>query len=97
MSRTKEQNENLLKLANHLESLPEDYEHFDMASYFEVEDFEEGVPSECNSKLLSRCGTVACAVGHGPFIGIKPLEDEAWTPYAERVFTRYEEEWGVVF
>ena len=100
MSRTKEQNENLLKLANHLESLPEDYEHFGMQNFFIVESDENlgHFPDVVkNSEALSHCGTVACAVGHGPFIGIEPLEGEYWTAYSERVFTRDLGEWDWCF
>ena len=100
MSRTKEQNENLLKLANHLESLPEDYEHFSMADFISYDDdtmfyiFPEDVK---DSETLSNCGTVACAVGHGPFVGIKPLKGEGWMTYSERVFTKDRQEWEWCF
>lgn len=32
------------------------------------------------------CGTMGCAIGHGPFSGIDKLNDEGWTDYADRVF-----------
>ena len=98
--RTKQQNENLLKLANHLESLPEDYEHFGMQNFFIVESDENlgHFPDVVkNSEALSHCGTVACAVGHGPFIGIEPLEGEYWTTYSERVFIKNVREWEWCF
>ena len=33
------------------------------------------------------CGTVACAIGHGPAAGIALLEQEGWWEYAERALT----------
>ena len=33
----------------------------------------------------SDCGTVGCAVGHGPYAGL-PKEFEQWDEYCERVF-----------
>jgi hypothetical protein len=32
------------------------------------------------------CGTVACAVGHGPFYGIPKQAHEGWSVYAYRAF-----------
>jgi hypothetical protein len=32
------------------------------------------------------CGTVACAVGHGPAAGIRVYGDTDWSDYADRVF-----------
>ena len=98
MSRTKEQNENLLKLANHLESLPEDYEHFGMGSYIQLDDLDiETITLDEIPETLTECGTVACAVGHGPFIGIEPLEGEYWITYSERVFIKNVREWEWCF
>lgn len=75
--------ENLLRLASYLETLPEDYEHFDMGLYACTEESDEPLPSELD---LTECGTVACAVGHGPAAGIAPEPDEDWSEYSERVF-----------
>lgn len=70
--------ENLKKLADHLWGLPESYKGFGMTKY------------HSSAKVASgkhRCGSVACAVGHGPQAGIAPLWGEIWHHYAARVFT----------
>jgi len=76
--------ENLEKLASYLEELPEDYEHFGMSSYFKN---NNGVIFYVDrSPLAGECGTVACAVGHGPAAGIEPSGHENWVGYARRAF-----------
>jgi len=32
------------------------------------------------------CGSVGCAVGHGPYAGIPKNEEELWHSYSDRVF-----------
>lgn len=34
----------------------------------------------------SYCGTVGCACGHGPSLGIVKMPSESWDPYADRAF-----------
>lgn len=70
--------ENLILLADYLEKLPEDYGHFGMHTYN-----GDGKPHE----LGHQCGTVACALGHAPYVkGLPvPLYDEFWGDYCERV------------
>lgn len=75
--------ENLEKLRDYLVSLPEDYEYFDMGIFYAEE--EEGVALG-KVPQKTTCGTVACAVGHGPAAGIMPLEEEYWLSYAIRNF-----------
>lgn len=72
--------ENLKKLANYLESLPEDYSHFDMRSFILKSRYQDPAgywqarSDEVNyatmGGLPEYCGTAACAVGHGPAAGI---------------------------
>lgn len=82
---TPEQRANLEKLATHLEALPADYSHFDMGSYFKKPTDQWG--SDPKDAAAHTCGSVACAIGHGPFAGIPIARDEySWTNYAERVF-----------
>ncbi len=101
---TAKQRQNLLKLATYLESLPKNYSHFDMFSFADHEgDCDLPIPPSAYAALkprafLDNCGTVACAVGHGPAAGIKPLSSEIkrgrdnsahsvdWTNYTERAF-----------
>lgn len=93
-----EQRRNLEKLADHLEKRV-DPSRFSMYRYFSVhhEDaFERKyasisitdepalIPIEAYSDNV--CGTVACAIGHGPAAGIEPLMGERWYTYAHRCF-----------
>lgn len=89
---------NLTKLADYLESLPEDYQHFDMEKFFDhygecnlasgidqavveaaalahtdvfaPEALEQTLFATSPDRFLNNCGTVACALGHGPAAGI---------------------------
>jgi hypothetical protein len=107
MKLTKAQKRNLETLANYLDSLPPDYTHFDMATYLGHdgdcgEDPEEILQEGHTQEYIQNCGTVACAVGHGPAAGIKLRRSELfdsyseidWNDYSARVFgchpTNYE-------
>lgn len=76
---TQQQRFNLHKLADYLDSLPADYEHFGMQTYysgpgvFVAHDLYVNAPRD----FFTVCGTVACALGHGPAAGI---------PFTERDF-----------
>ena len=81
----KKHRDNLAKLADYLAALPADYEHFDMDDY--NRDRREG--SRRHLYIQDRrygCGTVACAVGHGPAAGIRVYGDAVWASYCRRVF-----------
>lgn len=69
--------ENLLKLATYLLSgeLKADFNMRDYNGY--------GICGE----YLTDCGTVGCAIGHGPYAGIPKTTFESWDNYASRVFT----------
>lgn len=75
---------NLLLLAERLDRLPKNYEHFDMQVYTSA-DLD---PSKVTRKVIHNCGTVACAVGHGPTIrGLEAKStDLDWEDYCLRVF-----------
>ncbi|QIW87795.1 hypothetical protein Ab1vBOLIVR5_gp147 [Agrobacterium phage OLIVR5] len=78
---TKEKLANLRKLADYLYEKGELLEDFDMGTYnvdYQVK------PHALNTE--NECGTAGCAVGHGPFAGIKALRNEDWVGYFERVF-----------
>lgn len=88
---------NLEKLAAHLERLPKDYRHFNMRTYRSKiespdtaqESFVNFDPVPNQTPLAqSPCGTVACAVGHGPDAGIEASDADGgkWDAYARRVF-----------
>lgn len=93
---TRSQRKNLAKLADYLESLPEDYAHFDMSGYLDGASPEAAVQYARKNGGVASCGTVACALGHGPAAGvlfrpgeILPPEDDApaepdWDTYGDR-------------
>jgi hypothetical protein len=67
---TDEQRANLDKLATYLEGLPADYGHFGMRSWIRARSEAAEKNYALNNGGVSSCGTVACAVGHGPAAGI---------------------------
>jgi hypothetical protein len=87
--------DNLEKLAAYLEKLPEDYTHFDMSVFFQRGDFTR---TYVDATLAGDCGTVACAVGHGPVAGIiLATESSGWTDYGEKAFELVFDEWDWCF
>ncbi|SKB62920.1 hypothetical protein [Sphingopyxis flava] len=75
--------DNLNKLADYLLALPPDYDDFDMGTFCRIPGTEvEYLPQDS----VHSCGTVACALGHGPRAGIKPELDEGWRGYCLRQF-----------
>ena len=95
--------ENLAKLADFLERLPADYEHFDMRDYViaPVEPKSTGL----RQIMHGECGTTACALGHGPAAGIIPTGVELkpdghihWVNYAHRFVERsHDDDWYELF
>lgn len=83
--------ENLKKLADYLLSgnLKADFDMSDYSS--ERHHYRGGSPTDC--------GTVGCAVGHGPHSGIKKYKSESWAEYAERGFglSLIDDEWHWCF
>jgi hypothetical protein len=73
---------NLTRLANYL-SRKQLKAHFDMEwisqnwSHGKCIDEGQGV---------TNCGTAGCALGHGPYAGIRKLKTECWGDYCYRVF-----------
>lgn len=76
---TDEQRGNLAALAEYLESGPA--LRFDMARFA-----ADGERHEIDPEAMLRCGTAACALGHGPFAGLPAKRQEEWKDYAFRVF-----------
>jgi hypothetical protein len=78
----------LEKLAAYLESLPADYEHFDMIYWIEPINRERVLNYARHNGGVPSCGTAACAAGHGPAAGILfpeeflAGEDLNWGAYA---------------
>lgn len=72
---TREQRDNLELLAGYLLSNNLKAE-FDMSTYDQYED---------DNIYHENCGSVGCAIGHGPYAGI-PKNNEHWEDYCARVF-----------
>lgn len=88
---TPEQRTNLLALADYLESGSLNLE-------FSMNIFQGG---EGGGMYATECGTVGCAIGHGPSIGIVARKGELWHLYANRVFGNeiswmFSENWALV-
>ena len=69
--------DNLRKLANYLEG--------DLKAGFDMGKFTERITSEEEDEAVN-CGSVGCALGHGPWAGIEKLPTEKWSEYCERQF-----------
>jgi hypothetical protein len=92
MSLTHDQRENLAKLASYLEQLPPDYEHFEMGGWIGAAPDNVILNYALHNGGVAQCGTVACAVGHGPAAGILvpehmiysigPRMRVSWWPYS---------------
>jgi hypothetical protein len=67
-----QQQKNLRTLAEYLLSR-------DLKMGFHMGTFYEPYPE-------AYCGTIGCAVGHGPYAGIPKDEEEEWGDYADRAF-----------
>lgn len=114
---TRAQRANLKKLATYLENLPEDYQHFEMSEFNSLSD-ADAVDYGLNNGGLDRfseanaCGTVACAVGHGPSAGVlfrkgkdyvtydcygEKFVDPKWNEYSERFAPLRSDEWNWMF
>ena len=68
---------NLRKLAAYLRQ-PKLMAEFDMSA------FDSHHSSQ--RRNLTTCGSIGCAVGHGPYAGIQKYMGEEWGRYSERVF-----------
>lgn len=77
---TPQQRENLRKLADYLALLPPS-SSFDMR-YYSTDAHGNNIPRPTSHA----CGTVACALGHGPQAGVAPIPYETWDDYAARAF-----------
>ena len=77
---------NLNILADFLLKLPPDYQHFDMEYYAYDDNHDEDIRPTQVLPLLNKCGTTACAAGHGPAAGLAPEPGEKWRQYIGRVF-----------
>lgn len=78
---SEEQRSNLIKLARYLLSKKKKRAEFNMKHFNEYQfDGRDG-------SHTTDCGSVGCAVGHGPYAGIQKSSEERWSKYARRVFS----------
>jgi len=85
------QKENLEKLAIYLESGNHKAE-------FDMEFFVQAANEKANSEAWTDCGSVGCAIGHGPYAGVEKYETETWPEYANRAFAAREGDlWDMIF
>lgn len=93
---TEEQVDNLYTLAEFLETLPPDYGNFEMKVFLRHRNGGGNNYITEKSILVQEqnvCGTVACAIGHGPTAGIAPSKNrEDWWVYAKDKFTNHNNE-----
>jgi hypothetical protein len=69
---TQFQRENLKKLADYL-----------LSGKLKAE-FEMGRFTDDDNDFNANCGTIGCAVGHGPYAGIEKIDGEGWMKYSYR-------------
>ena len=89
------QKANLIKLRDHL--LTVDSAVFGMRKYCAT---KNGIAFNISHRPadLTECGSVACAVGHGPYAGIETIPGESWFEYSARVFvTANRRVWAFIF
>lgn len=79
--------ENLLKLATYLMS-------GDLKADFDMDRFDD---RHTEPAVKKTCGTVGCAVGHGPYAGIRKYATESWMEYSNRAFKLSDSEWYFCF
>jgi hypothetical protein len=79
---------NLKQLADHLWSLPADYNHFDMSFYFGKfgDEFLDLEPPEAVNMNVIECNTAACALGHSFAAGLPYNNESFWEDYCQDVF-----------
>lgn len=84
---------NLRKLAAYLWLLPNSA--FSKEHRFDMRMFAEGDDAE--QEFQTTCGSVGCAVGHGPYAGIPKKSAEDWFSYQRRVFGAGSGQWVTFF
>lgn len=75
---SQEHEENLRKLADYLLS-------DNLEAEFSMDKFD-GFGSYSGDSMKTICGTIGCAVGHGPYAGIEKISGESWYNYSIRQF-----------
>lgn len=85
---TAQQRANLITLAKGLMG-----EYGPLKANFDIKKYT----SRRNNKGIN-CGAAGCAVGHGPYFGIKKHTEERWGQYCKRCFISYHKNgWDYLF
>ena len=72
-----------------LETLSKYLKSGNLKADFDMENFTP----RGNEYSATTCGSVGCAVGHGPYAGIEKFDYEDWHQYQDRVFELDEDNW----
>lgn len=96
-----QQSMNLRKLSQYLR-LHAVQEHFHMGVYYKKKNagpLGQFASPDRAMQPPKLCGTVACALGHGPAAGVDPFEDWLWRTYSRNKFgmESYSKDWEFVF
>ena len=80
---------NLMKLAAYLGA-------GHLRAKFDMNSFDDG---EKWDQERTTCGTVGCALGHGPYAGVRKRETEGWEEYGDRAIglSMLSDEWDWCF
>lgn len=76
---SQEHEDNLRKLAAYLLA-------GELKVEFNMRDFTDRARKFLPQKEATECGSIGCAVGHGPFAGIPKTKEETWFEYSYPVF-----------
>lgn len=74
--------QNLIALATYLK----EFHETNLTGNQELEFSMDRFCDDAHQSMTETCGTIGCAVGHGPYAGIPKLGTETWTQYTSRVF-----------
>lgn len=96
------QTNNIIKLINFLESLPENYPHFDMEDWYHPHDnltfMCEGEQIRASRELGDpQVGSCGCALGHSLAAGIDHNGSDSWRDFAETAYGISGREFDMVF
>lgn len=81
---------NLARLADYLDALPDDYQHFGMLAYWTPDSLMALDPRDPDPAHHG-CRTAACAVGHGPAaLGLNPLQLNRYRSSWDRSMARFD-------
>lgn len=75
---TRTQRKNLKKLRDYLSGPLHEGSEFDMERYAEASGAADAA---------TECGSVGCAIGHGPYAGIRKYAKETWREYGVRAYS----------